>query len=159
MLLIPEKPKSDERHSGRALLNLLSGSYVLGSVPRCVWIMQAATDDTEDERIVWTCCKNNDGELGGRSAWTRQNGLFAPIRDFEWDDFDSNGTGNRLSWEDLPELLKERFGSGLFLRKRVSEFLIKEKGRSKATANRWINAAVEAGILKTAGDNDDYISI
>jgi hypothetical protein len=72
------KPRSDERTNGRALLNLLAGSYVIGSVPRTVFVMQAATDDTEDNRIVWTCCKNNDGELGARSAWERRNGLFVP---------------------------------------------------------------------------------
>jgi AAA domain-containing protein len=83
------KPKMDERASGRALLNLLAGSYVLGSVPRTVFVMQAATDDTTDNRIVWTCCKNNDGELGKRSAWERRNGLFAPVTDFDWGAFDA----------------------------------------------------------------------
>jgi hypothetical protein len=83
------KPKTDERASGRGLLNLLAGSYVLGSVPRTVFVMQAASDDTTDNRIVWTCCKNNDGELGARSAWERRNGLFAPVRDFDWDSFDA----------------------------------------------------------------------
>jgi hypothetical protein len=41
-----------------------------------------------DERIVLTCCKNNDGELGPRSAWIRQNGLFVPTTNFDWDEFD-----------------------------------------------------------------------
>ena len=83
------KPKTDERASGRALLNLLAGSYVLGSVPRTVFVMQAASDDTTDNRIVWTCCKNNDGDLGDRSAWERRNGLFATVTDFDWDTFDA----------------------------------------------------------------------
>ena len=83
------KPKTDERASGRALLNLLAGSYVLGSVPRTVFVIQAASDNTTDNRIVWTCCKNNDGELGARSAWERRNGLFAPVTDFDWDAFDA----------------------------------------------------------------------
>ena len=83
------KPKTDERASGRALLNLLAGSYVLGSVPRTVFVMQAASDETTDSRIVWTCCKNNDGELGRRSAWERCNGLFDPVTDFDWDTFDT----------------------------------------------------------------------
>jgi hypothetical protein len=83
------KPKTDERVSGRALLNLLAGSYVLGSVPRTVFVMQAASDDTTDNRVVTTCCKNNDGELGARSAWERRNGLFAPVTDFDWDAFDA----------------------------------------------------------------------
>ena len=84
------KPRADERANGRALLNLLAGSYVIGSVPRAVFVMQAASDDTEDNRVVWTCCKNNDGELGKRSAWERRNGLFAPVQDFDWKTFDSN---------------------------------------------------------------------
>jgi len=83
------KPRADERASGRGLLNLLAGSYVLGSVPRSVFVMQAASDDTTDNRIVWTCCKNNDGDLGARSAWERRNGLFAPVIDFDWGAFDA----------------------------------------------------------------------
>jgi hypothetical protein len=82
------KPKGDERATGRGLLNLLAGSYVLGSFPRTVFVMQAGTDDPTDDRVVWTCCKNNDGELGQRTAWRRRNGLFAPVEDFDWTDFD-----------------------------------------------------------------------
>ncbi len=88
------KPKADERASGRGLLNLLAGSYVLGSVPRSVFVMQAATDDTDDPRVVWTCCKNNDGEMGTRSAWIRSNGRFTPDHEFDWDGFD-NPAGNK----------------------------------------------------------------
>ena len=51
--------------------------------------MQAASDDTTDNRVVWTCCKNNDGELGNRSAWERRNGLFAPATDFGFEAFDT----------------------------------------------------------------------
>lgn len=104
------KPKTDERATGRGLLNLLAGSYVLRSVPRTVFVMQAATDDTEDNRIVWTCCKNNDGELGVRSAWERRNGLFAPVRDFDWETFDNQHKDERvtITADDLAEI----FGDG-----------------------------------------------
>ena len=51
--------------------------------------MQAASDDTTDNCVVWTCCKNNDGELGSRSAWERRNGLFAPVTDFDFEAFDT----------------------------------------------------------------------
>jgi hypothetical protein len=91
------KPKTDERASGRALLNLLAGSYVLGSVPRTAFVMQAASDDTTDNRVVWTCCKNNDGELGERLAWERRNGLFAPVLDFDWEAFDNPHPDNRVT--------------------------------------------------------------
>jgi hypothetical protein len=92
------KPYPNERASGRALLNLLAGSYVLGSVPRCVWVVQAASDDVADERIVLTCCKNNDGQLGTRSAWERRNGLFVPVNGFDWEEFDHpEGKSNKLN--------------------------------------------------------------
>ena len=94
------KPKNDDRASGRGLLNLLAGSYVLGSVPRTAFVMQAASDDPEDDRIVWTCCKNNDGELGQRSAWHRRDGLFLPVENFDWDEFSaSRATGRGLITE------------------------------------------------------------
>jgi hypothetical protein len=85
------KPRMGEKASGRGLLNLISGSYVLASVPRSVFIIQPATDDTDDGRIVFTVAKNNNGQLGKRSVWERRNGLFAPVEDFNWDDFDSGG--------------------------------------------------------------------
>jgi hypothetical protein len=101
------KPRADERANGRALLNLLAGSYVIGSVPRAVFIMQAASDDTEDKRIVWTCCKNNDGELGKRSVWERRNGLFVPINDFDWKTFEGDGEKRRgVTLEDLEALFE-----------------------------------------------------
>jgi hypothetical protein len=81
------KPMMGERVSGRALLNLLSGSYILGSVPRSVFIMQSASDRVDETRIVWTCTKNNNGPLGNRSAWERRNGLFVPADAFDWKEF------------------------------------------------------------------------
>jgi hypothetical protein len=56
---------------GRRMKN--TPSYVLGSIPRTVFVLQSASDDPEEDRVVWTCCKNNDGELGQRSAWQRRN--------------------------------------------------------------------------------------
>ncbi len=86
------KPRMGEKASGRSLLNLLSGSYVLASVPRSVFIIQPATDDTDDGRIVFTVAKNNNGQLGKRSVWERRNGLFAPVENFDWETFDGAGS-------------------------------------------------------------------
>jgi hypothetical protein len=106
------KPIIGERANGRALLNLLAGSYVLGSIPRTVFIMQSASDDVNETQVVWTCCKNNDGRLGPRSAWERRNGLFVPVKDFDWDEFDDppdGRTSRRLNGtiDDLFELIPE----------------------------------------------------
>jgi AAA domain len=124
------KPKTDERASGRALLNLLAGSYVLGSVPRTVFVMQAASDETTDNRIVWTCCKNNDGELGERSAWERRNGLFAPVHDFDWEAFDNPHKDDRVTI--TADDLKEIFGDG-------------EKDLAKSEAVKALRTLTEAG--------------
>jgi len=62
--------------------------------------MQPASDDPEDRHVVWTCCKNNDGELGGRSAWVRSNGLFASVPDFDWDAFENAGKAERRTITD-----------------------------------------------------------
>jgi hypothetical protein len=87
------KPMSKDRANGRALLNLLSGSLVLGSVPRVVWILQHASDDVTETRVVVTCCKNNDGQLGPRSAWNRgSGGLWTRVDGFDWDEWE-NPTG------------------------------------------------------------------
>lgn len=100
------KPLPGERAIGRALLNLLAGSYILGGTPRCVFVMQSASDDVEETRVVWTCCKNNDGKLGPRSAWERRNGLFVPT-DFDWDEWEhpSDGRSNRKFTGTIDDLL------------------------------------------------------
>ena len=53
--------------------------------------MQPASDDTEDNRVVMTPVKNNDGELGARKAWARKAGWFEPVTDFNFEDFDGSG--------------------------------------------------------------------
>src|SRR5207237_5083802 len=61
LVIVPHtrKPRVEERKTGRGLLNDVAGSHVLISVPRCVFIMQSGSDDPEDDRVVWTCGKNN----------------------------------------------------------------------------------------------------
>jgi len=128
------KPKSDERASGRALLNLLACSYVLGSVPRCVFVNQAASDDTTDNRIVWTCCKNNDGALGARSAWERRNGLFVPVADFDFETFDAPEKDKRelVSETDVRAVLK----NGALTRAEAAKLLEETTGAHRASCYR-----------------------
>ena len=126
------KPQPGERSSGRALLNLLAGSYVLGSVPRCVFVMQAASDDVTDNRIVWTCCKNNDGEPGKRSVWTRCNGLFAPVDEFSWEAFD-NPEGEKR--EITATIMAEVFGNEELTRSEAKGRIM-AKGFGQAAAYR-----------------------
>ena len=126
------KPQLGERSSGRALLNLLAGSYVLGSVPRTVFIMQSASDDVTDNRIVWTCCKNNDGELGNPSVWERRNGLFAPVHEFDWDAF-NHPEGERR--EITAAIMAEVFGDEELTRSEAKDRIMAQ-GFQKAAAYR-----------------------
>jgi hypothetical protein len=127
------KPKGDERKTGRGLLNDVSGSHVLVTVPRTVFIMQAASDDTEDNRVVWTCCKNNDGELGSRSAWERRNGLFAPVPDFDFDAFDAPDDGREsVSESDLAAI----FENGALTKAEAVKELAGNTGASRASCYR-----------------------
>jgi hypothetical protein len=140
------KPKSDERYNGRALLNLLAGSYVLGSVPRTVFVMQAASDDVNDNRVVWTCCKNNDGALGDRSAWERRNGLFVPVEFFDWDAFDHPPKEKRGL---KPEMLREFLMRGRqYDKSQIVSIITKETGRGKTVAYDLVDEAKRCGVLR-----------
>lgn len=100
------KPKAGENGNGRSLIHDLTGSYSIGSVARCVFVMRHASDDETDDRIVWSCCKNNDGELGASTAWHRRNGLFAPVEGFNFEEFDNpvKESGSKVKVEHLQQL-------------------------------------------------------
>jgi AAA domain len=157
LVILPHtrKPLPNERANGRALLNLLAGSYVLGSVPRTVFVMQHASDDVTEERIVFTCCKNNDGELGKRSVWVRQNGLFTAVQNFDWISWDQGGKEEVFSLQKIVEILQESVG-GLRRAKIAKE--ITERGVSRATAYRRIEEAEKAGLIKHQSRSDVYVA-
>ncbi|MDB6140559.1 MAG: hypothetical protein JWO94_3631 [Verrucomicrobiaceae bacterium] len=76
----------EQRKRGRDLLAELSGSYVIGSNSRAVFILEPASPHGDDNRVIFTCAKNNNGEMGTASAWHRQNGLFVACEDFDWEE-------------------------------------------------------------------------
>ncbi len=124
------KPSHGERSSGRGLLQTLSGSHLLGSIPRSAFVMQHASDDVEDQRRVWTCCKNNDGAEGKRSAWRWQQSEFAALSDFDWEEFDGRNDSERktITAADLADV----FQDGTALSKAAAvEKLIKATGLKK----------------------------
>ncbi|MCB1203076.1 MAG: AAA family ATPase [Verrucomicrobiae bacterium] len=89
---------SDSRKWGRDLLPELSGSVVIGSAARSVFILEPASPDPLDDRVVWTCAKNNDGAEGPSSAWHRRNGLFEQCDEFDFEEFLSAGApGGRVT--------------------------------------------------------------
>ena len=126
------KPKGDFRATGRSLLNEVAGSHVLGSVARCAFALQTASDDETDDRIVWSCAKNNDGELSPRTAWHRRNGLFAPCLDFDWEGFDAPAKEGRrqITEDDLSTLFQD--GKRMLTKKHAVKELQDQTGFSQA---------------------------
>jgi hypothetical protein len=96
-----KKADGSEGQRGRSLMEKLAGSYKLGSAARCVLGMVHASDETEEDRIVWACAKNNDGELGAKSAWRRANGHFEPVTDFDWAAFETPPKERKTISEDM----------------------------------------------------------
>jgi hypothetical protein len=148
------KPTVGERANGRALLNLLSGSYVLGAVPRTVFVMQHASDAVDENRVVWTCCKNNDGELGNRSAWQRESGLFTHVPNFDWTSWDQDQKESGFSLQEVVEILGKN-DDGLANSKLVKEILA--RGVSQRTAYRRIAEAEKAGRIKFQKGKGVYV--
>ena len=139
------KPKENEKHNGRALLNLFAGSYVFGSVAQSAFILQAATDDPQDNRVVWTCCKNNDGELGERTAWIRKNGLFEPVNNFDWAEFDQSESGAiQTTTDKIVSIASE----GFFTRQEIVEKARIRFGLKKSSVYGAINKALSTEQLQ-----------
>jgi hypothetical protein len=133
------KPKHEERANGRALLQMLAGSYMLGSVPRCAFVMLSASDSPTEQHVVWTCCKNNDGDHGPRGAFKRRNGIFSPVDGFDWKTFDNIGKNKKQKFgpDQVVEILMAADGG-------LTQGEIAEKGDvSQSTVSRAIK---EAGV-------------
>lgn len=131
------KPGKDERSTGRSLMHSLAGSHVLVSVPRTVFVLQPATDDVESDEVVWTCCKNNDGELGKRTAWHRRIGLFESIPNFDWATFDSPDKDKRVVI--TAAMVEEVFENGELIRSLARDKLLEISGASKAAVYKALS--------------------
>jgi hypothetical protein len=116
------KPQPGERRNGgTGLMHALSGSYVLSAVPRCIWIVVRGSEDETDDSVVVFNPKNSNGQNSSRSAWVRKNGLFEPLEDFDWKQFDKPPEARRtINGEDIEQVLK---GQGALARAKAVESL------------------------------------
>ena len=125
------KPQTGERRNGgTGLMHALSGSYVLTSVPRCIWIVVRGSEDETDDAVVVFNPKNSNGQNSPRSAWVRKNGLFEPLADFDWKQFDKPPEERRtITGEDIEHVLK---GRGIVPRAKAVESLMESTGLGKS---------------------------
>ncbi len=132
------KPKTEGMANGRGMLNELSGSLAIGSVARSVFFLLPGSDDVQDDRVVFCCRKNNDGEFGADTAWHRRNGEFAPCADFDFEEFWNPSKGPRR--EITEQLMEDVFDGGkrMFARNALAEE-IQERGFGRTAAYAAIN--------------------
>jgi hypothetical protein len=153
------KPRAEDRHRGRSLAYLLSGSYVLVGFCRSVLVMQPASDDTEDARVVITPSKNNDGELGPRTVWERKAGWFEPVTEFDWEAFDSGNVKRepKVNEGHLRELFED--GRRRMTLKQAAECLqdIADVGRS--AAYEALKLTGRFGALLVRDPETDFIGL
>ena len=103
------KPHPNEKRTGgTGLMHILSGSYVLASVPRAMFVMVRGSDEESDNSVVWCNPKNSNGPLTPRSAWDRNGAGFTPSQDFDWHDFDQPPENRkRIALDDLKDVFAE----------------------------------------------------
>lgn len=120
------KPQAAEKRiGGSGLMHILAGSYVVTSVPRCIFIMMRGTADETDNSVVCFNPKNNNGPCSSGSAWERSPSGFLRIPDFDWKKFES-GSGGRPVMQ--IEHLKEALGKDKWSRNEAVRRLMKASG-------------------------------
>ncbi len=118
-------------------------NLVIGSVARSAFVIQSTSNDPEDDRVVVTCCKNNDGDLGERTAWHRRNGLFEAVQDFDWSGFDKEPETTIATTQDkVLSVLRE----GQSTRKDLVEELKHRFGMGKSSVYNAINSILGNGL-------------
>lgn len=137
------KPRAEERARGRGLINLVAGHFSLLSMPRSVMMLQKASDEDGNKRVVFSTEKNNDGrDWGERKACDLRDGQFFEVEDFDWDEFDSGSGSKRKGPAVSEEHLREVFGNGaLWLsQKDAAEKLMELAEVGRSTAYDALNA-------------------
>jgi hypothetical protein len=100
---------NEKRTGGTGLMHLLAGSYILTSVPRCIFMVTRGSQDETDDSVVFFNPKNSNGANVPRSAWHRKLSGFTPATDFDWKEFDKPPDERKIITLDH---IQEVFGNG-----------------------------------------------
>ena len=151
------KPKEDERASGRSLLNSIAGSYSIGSAARAAFVLQKVTDEPNDPRRIWSCCKANNCEMPPPRAWTCEAASFTAIPDFNWEEWKG---GNNKPAGRPPKVtdahIREAFvGISHLSKGRLNDKLMELSRCSQSKAYDAIARWLASGLLKQ--ENDLYL--
>jgi hypothetical protein len=123
---------------GRELLNELAGSFALGAEARTVFVVQPASMEIDDDKLVFDCAKSNNDQPLPASCWYRRNGEFTPCTEFDldaWLNPPDEGGRRAITEEYLADLWRRE---GPTLSRNEAVALLKADGHSQATAYRAI---------------------
>ena len=157
ILVIHHMRKKSGNHvkkHGRDLLHELAGSYAIGATARCVYAMEPATSDSMDDRVIFTCCKCNDGPEGEPSAWHRRDGFFEPCLNFDWK--------AHLEGEEKPErgiskaVVKSTMGDAGHKRSELAAALEEKTSKGRTTCYNAIKKYEEEGFITEGSDGLQY---
>lgn len=128
------KPGNSGRKArGRDLLHEIAGSFSLGSRARSAFSLEAGSSDPDQNSVVWTCCKNNDGDMDHPTAWIRGDGCFAEDTNFDWEIWNNpQGAEDSRNPNDM----------------RAFEILEQLKNGAPVSFSEWHEACSEAGFFK-----------
>ena len=123
------KPRG-ETQRGRGLMHSVTGSLVLTSMARTVFSIMPASDDTDDERVVFTVSKCNNGKAPPDTAWIRGNGVFKQVSNFDFEEFYKGNGGKKKEPKVTEEIIRELFdyGSRMLSRKEAVDELMRISG-------------------------------
>jgi hypothetical protein len=134
---------------GRQLLGQVSGSFRIGQKARTVFVLQPASMEPDDDRVIFDCAKANNDQPLPMSCWYRRNLEFIPCPNFDFDAWlNPPAEGARLHKPEGEEW-REIFGGGPagMTKKTLADQLMQDRHCATASAYRWIDGAVKADLL------------
>ncbi len=141
------KKREGDAHKGRQMADLISGSYVMQSNPRCV-LCYVAYDPTDenDNRVVVLCPKKNNGKhKGPATAWTLCEHGFEAIADFDYKAWQDGGSEGKESKAKIRlEHLQAIFANGPLTRT--------EAGKKLEALTKAARSAVSEALTKRFAD-------
>lgn len=118
-----KKPRPEDVRRGRSLVYAVSGSVALPNTCRCVYLLLPWNDTEEEERVFWSCCKLNNGQMYPASVWRRRYGTF----------FDHDSETNPKLWgvEDKDPEEDQQVSLGDVIKAFGSETVLRKSGLAK----------------------------
>jgi hypothetical protein len=137
---------------GRQLLGQISGSFRIGQKARTVFVLQQVSMETDDDRVIFDCAKANNELPQPMSCWYRRNREFLPCHDFDFDAWltppEEGARSHKPEREDWAKIFSG--GPAGMTKKTLADRLMQDRRCATASAYRWIDGAVKAGLLTEA---------